>query len=97
MTDFCVSAVRYDEKGQHIEWLKVHEDRGSSVGDERLVPRAFVAELIRKKCATFQTITRRSARDKWENGALLHVIDEVYLSTDANDIKKDNLGKLPQF
>jgi hypothetical protein len=97
MTDFCVSAVKYDQTEQHIEWLEVREDLGSSVGEVRRVPRAFVADLIRKGCATFQTITRDPTTKKWQDGATLHVIDKFYLSTDPNDIKKDNLGKLPRF
>ena len=97
MPDFSVSAVKYDQAEQHIEWLEVREDFPDKVGKVRKVPRAFVADLIRKGCATFQTITRNPTTKKWENGATLHVIGDEYLSTDPNDIKKDNLGKLPRF
>ena len=33
--DYCVSAVRYDDEGNHIDHLKVHRDLGDklSVGD----------------------------------------------------------------
>lgn len=97
MPDFSVSAVKYDQEEQHIEWLEVREDFPKRVGDPRKVPRAFVADLIRKGCATFQTITRNPSTGNWQNGATLHVIGDEYLSTDPNDIKKDNLGKLPRF
>lgn len=97
MTDFCISAVKYDEADEHIEWLKVHEDLGDKIGESRIIPRIFVADLIRKGCATFQTVTRNSTGKAWQDGALLHVIDDFYLSTDRNNIAKDNLGKLPRF
>lgn len=97
MTDFCISAVRYDTSNQHIAMLKVHEDKGSKIGPARIVPREFVADLIRLNKATFQTITHSKESKSWSNGALVHVIDDTYLSTDRNDISKDNLGKLPGF
>jgi len=97
MTDFCVSAVKYDQADQHIEWLRLHEDLGDKIGAATFVPRVFVAHLIRKGCATFQTITRNPTTGKWEDGAALHLIDNIYLSTDRDDMKKDNLGKLPRF
>lgn len=96
MTDFCISAVRYDSNNQHIELLKVHEDRGSSIGPFRSVPRLFVADLIRLGKATFQTVVKGS-NGNWQNGAHVHVIDEDYLSTDRNSTKRDNLGNLPTF
>jgi hypothetical protein len=96
MTDFCISAVRYDSKNEHIDWVKVHEDHGSKIGPARNVPRLFVADLIRLGKATFQTIVKGSD-GKWQNGALIHVVDENYLSTDRNSTKRDNLGNLPTF
>lgn len=96
MTDFCISAVRYDSKNEHIDWVKVHEDRGSSIGPYRRVPRLFVADLIRLGKATFQTVVQGSD-GKWQDGAHVHVIDNDYLSTDRNSTKRDNLGNLPTF
>lgn len=96
MSDFCISAVRYDSNNEHIDWVKVHEHRGSSIGTARTVHRAFVADLIRLGKATFQTIVKGS-NGNWQNGAPVHVIDEIYLWTDRNSPKRDNLGKLPTF
>ena len=97
MTDFCISAVRYSANKQHIEQLRVHVDNPSSIGEARTVDRAFVADLIRLEKATFQTVIKNPATQKWKNGAPVHVIDDVYLSTDRNSTKKDNLGNLPVF
>jgi hypothetical protein len=100
MVDFCISEVRYDEKNEHIEWLKVHErqTKGTAwyVGPMRLVPRAFVADLIRLNKASFETIVK-NASNQFIHGAHVHVIDGAYLTTDRNNTKRDNLGRLPVF
>lgn len=96
MFDFCISAVRYDSENQHIEWVKVHEDKGATIGPARQVPRAFVADLIRLEKATFQTVIKMS-NGNFANGAHIHVIDDIYLTTDRNNTKRDNLGNLPTF
>ena len=83
MTDFYISAVNYDKETQHIAMLKVHEDKGSTVGPARKVPREFVADLIRLNKASFMTITKNKD-SKWEEGAHVHVMDDTYLSTDKN-------------
>ncbi len=33
----------------------------------------------------------------WVVGEDVHVVDDRYLRTDANDIPEDNLGNLPEF
>lgn len=96
MADFCISAVRYDSNNQHIDWLKVHEDKGLSIGPARSVPRLFVVDLIRLGKATFQTVVKNS-KDQWKDGEHVHVIDDEYLSTDRNSTVRDNLGNLPTF
>lgn len=100
MVDFCISAVRYNEKKEHITYVKVHErkvaDKKWSIGRPRTVSRAFVADLIRLKKASFETIVKRDD-GLWYHGAHVHVIDESYLSTDKNNSKRDNLSNLPEF
>lgn len=96
MTDFCISAVRYNSSQQHIDFVMVHQDLNTSVGPSRVVPRVFVADLIRMNKATFQTIVK-DTNGTWQNGASVHVIDVEYLTTDRNSTKRDNLGNLPTF
>jgi hypothetical protein len=100
MVDFCISAVRYNEKREHIVYLKVRERKTSgtkwSVGPARTVARAFVADLIRLNKASFETIVK-GKDDLWWHGAHVHVVDDEYLSTDRNQTKRDNLGNLPEF
>ncbi|WP_122556153.1 DUF3892 domain-containing protein [Pseudomonas viridiflava] len=96
MTDYCISAVSYDSQGNHIEWVRVHKDLGDSIGGAMVCARAFVADLISSNRATFQTVVP-GVRTTWQNGARIHVIDGVYLTTDSNSTKRDNLGSLQTF
>lgn len=96
MTDFCITAVRYNKDKSHIEYVKVREEKETTIGEQRTVARAFVADLIRLDKATFQT--RVQTKDgKWTRGANVHLIDDVYLTTDRNSTERDNLGNLPEF
>ncbi|NAS98819.1 hypothetical protein CU664_03350 [Pseudomonas syringae pv. actinidifoliorum] len=96
MADYCISAVSYDSQGSHIQWVRVHKDYDSSVGEGMVCARAFVADLIASKKATFQTIVP-GVDTKWQNGAQIHVIEKAYLTTDSNSTKRDNLGSLETF
>lgn len=96
MTDFCITAVRYHTTGSHIEYVIVNEEKPGEIGSNRTVARAFVADLIRMKKATFQTRIK-TADGKFRVGAAVHVIDGEYLTTDPNRTERDNLGSLPRF
>ncbi|PLY59586.1 hypothetical protein HBH1_02096 [Herbaspirillum sp. BH-1] len=96
MADFCITAVRYNEKRTHIDFVLVNEEKPDALGPDRIVARAFVADLIRLKKATF--ITRFKGPEKgYKHGADVHVIDDEYLTTEPNKTAKDNLGNLPEF
>jgi len=97
MSDFCITKVRYNADGKHIDYVIVREELPGKIGNERTVDRAFVADLIRKGKASFQTRVFNSAAQSWSVGAAVHVVDDVYLSTDRNNTKRDNLGNLPAF
>ncbi|MGG3796544.1 hypothetical protein ABEU86_20110 [Pseudomonas paraversuta] len=96
MTDFCITAVRYNKAKEHIEFVVVREEKPENVGRPRTVSRAFVADLIRLEKATFQT-RFQDAEGLWDRGARVHVLEEVFLTTDKNSTKRDNLGALPEF
>ncbi|WP_355603409.1 DUF3892 domain-containing protein [Xanthomonas cannabis] len=95
MADFCITAVSYNKDRSHIEQVQVREEKEKTIGAIRTVPRAFVADLIRLGKATFQT--RVKVDDIWKLGAQVHLIEDVYLTTDKNSTKRDNLGNLPEF
>jgi len=96
MADFCVTAVRYNKDRTHIEWVQVREEKEKTVGLIRTVSRAFVADLVRLGKVTFQTRTQ-TVDGKYRVGAEIHLIDEIYLTTDKNSTKRDNLMNLPEF
>ncbi|MEK1939553.1 MAG: DUF3892 domain-containing protein [Pseudomonas sp.] len=101
MADFWITHIRMED--DHIQSLKLKRfypgagGKNGTFGPAHIVPRAFVAELINLGSATFATSTLDSDGTTRHSGARVHVIDGEYLSTDANDILKDNLGKLPVF
>jgi hypothetical protein len=96
MIDFCITAVKYNHDRSHIDSVRVREEKGRELGPNRTVPRAFVADLIRLKKASFQTRLQTSERE-WRVGAEVHLIDGEYLTTDKNSKKWDNLENLPEF
>ena len=98
MADFCITAVRYNQDRSHIEFVLVREEMTitNQLGTHRAVPRAFVADLIRLGKATFQTRLKTS-EGKWRLGAQVHLIEDVYLTTDKNSTERDNLENLPEF
>lgn len=97
MTDFCITAVKYAASGDHIELVRVREELPGKLGERYDVPRSFVASLIRKGKATFQTRVWSKSDEIWLSGADIHVIEDTYLTTDRNSTKRDNLGELPTF
>ncbi|MGF0338005.1 DUF3892 domain-containing protein [Ectopseudomonas toyotomiensis] len=96
MADFCITAVRYNTDRTHIEYVKVREEMPDKVGPPRTVPRAFIADLIRLGKASFITRTL-GTNNNYMYGATVHVIDDIYITTDSNNRKRDNLENLPEF
>lgn len=96
MADFCITAVNYNQSRSHIEYVIVREEKSGTIGAERTVARAFVADLIRLNLATFQTRIK-TTEGKWKVGAQIHLIDDIYITTDRNSTERDNLENLPEF
>jgi len=99
MTDYYITAVRYDEKKSHITHVHVrHRNRvESTVGAAMVSSREFVANLISTETANFRTAVWIKDKKHWEGGEHVHVVGESFLSTDRNGDLKDNLGELPEF
>lgn len=96
MATFCITAVRYSANKDHIELVKVREELPEKIGAEQIVPRAFVAALIRRTNTSF--ITRfKTPEGLYKTGADVVVLEDIYLTTDKNSRKRDNLGELPTF
>ena len=88
MADFCITKVRYNANGEHIDFVVVREQKFKTLGPGRAAARGFIADLIRLDLATFETKTE-NADGSWNDGSKVHVIDDIYLSTDRNTSKKD--------
>ncbi|HEJ9626581.1 TPA: DUF3892 domain-containing protein [Proteus mirabilis] len=95
MTDFYIVAIKMDARNQHIEYVKTIQ-AGKTKIDATINARQFIAELINKKLASFQTAIQDRNGD-WSYGATVRVIDSIYLTTDPNGTTRDNLGSLPKF
>ncbi|MEN6411841.1 MAG: DUF3892 domain-containing protein [Veillonellales bacterium] len=97
--DYLISAVRYDtsSNGRHISHFRVHSDGGESVGTATTWTKNQVVVSINSG-QSFKTIYKKA--DEWHMGEDVRGIvidDEYFLRTDANRIKADNLGELPEF
>ena len=97
MEDFYISAIKMDSTNQHIEHVKVHENKGDTVGAGTVNSRAFVGQLIKTGKIEFKTITWNKATEKWHVGAKVEVMSDGYITTDPNKTVRDNLGNLPKF
>ncbi|EOI3426149.1 DUF3892 domain-containing protein [Cronobacter dublinensis] len=97
MEDFYISAIKMDSTNQHIEFVKVHENKGNMVGPATVNSRAFVGQLIKTGKIEFKTITWNKTIEKWSVGAKVEVMTDGYITTDPNKTKRDNLGNLPNF
>lgn len=95
MALYYISAVRMNANNQHIDYVKIIK-AGNGSANASINSRQFVAELINDGAASFKTITKNTA-NQWVYGADVHVIDGIYLTTDRNSTKRDNLGNLPKF
>ena len=97
--DYCISAVRYDEDETHIVKVKVHADKGETVGSASEWKREDVVSAI-ERGNTFITILENADGKKWEKGQEVHVIKvdgKKYIRTDKNSTASDNLENLPEF
>ena len=97
-TDYCISAVRYDEDETHIIKVKVHVDNGDTIGDSSEWKREKVVSEI-EGGTTFVTIFK-GADGKWKKGQDVHIVkvnEKKYIRTDKNSRASDNLENLPEF
>jgi len=96
--DFGISAVRYSTDETHIDKVKVHEDKDTTMGPGVEKTRKQVIAGM-KLGQTYVTILKGSD-EKWKRGQDIHIIvvdGEEFIRTDANQKKSDNLENLPEF
>ena len=96
--DYGISAVRYSADETHIDKVKVHEDKDTTMGSGVEKTRKQVIAGM-KLGQTYVTILKGDD-GKWKRGQDIHIVvidDEEFIRTDANKKKSDNLENLPEF
>ena len=96
--DYCISAVRYNSTGNHIEKVQVCEDYGNTLGNfEEWLRSNVISALDNNK--TFVTIIKNEG-GSCSIGTDVHVVNingTKYIRTDNNKTTRDNLEDLPKF
>lgn len=96
--DYGISKVRYNNEQTHIVKVRVHEDKGDTIGRAEEWSRSQVVSAI-ERGKTFVTILK-SSDDKWSKGQDVHIVTingVEYIRTDRNRKASDNLENLPEF
>ena len=92
--DYCISHVRYNSAGTHIDQVTVRTDIDDKLTDSIILSRTEVLNAL-KSGSTFITVYKED--NMWQKGAfvkLIKVDGTYYIKTVLNKLKKDNLGKL---
>ncbi len=88
--DYCVSAVRYDENYLHAAKLRVHADKGTSLGKEETWTRDKIFAKM-DEGSTF-TVVRSTGDGNWDKGPDIKAIsigENRFLRTD-DDLKESD-------
>ena len=95
--DYAIISVRFKEDKRHIKEVKIKEDSGEKLINERIVPREEVVKLLD---GGFDVITVYKKDGKWHKGdevGIVEIRETKFIRTDGNSIEVDNLGELPEF
>ena len=96
--DFLISQVQYNPAETHIVKVLSHNNNGESVSGGTEMTRSMVVIRLGGG-STFVTITK-NVEGQWTRGAQVPAVTiggEKYIRTNADSIKRDNLGSLPRF
>lgn len=95
--DYLISAVRYNTEDTHIIMVKQHIDKGDKISSSEEVARLTVVNNLNND---YSYMTIYDDDGKWKRGEEVRIIkvgNSEFITTDPNETKKDNLGKLPKF
>lgn len=95
--DYLISAVRYNNEKTHIIMVKQHIDKGDKFSSADEVSRLTVVTNL-KNDNSYMTIYKDN--DNWKMGEEVRIIqvgNSEFITTDPNETKNDNLGRLPEF
>lgn len=95
--DYCISAVRFNDKRTHIDKVRRHPDNDTSIGPGAVSRENVVTDL--KRGTTYFTIFKDQS-DKWSKGQSVYIVKingTEFIKTVDDKTTKDNLDKLPEF
>lgn len=96
--DYCITAVRFNDKHTHIDQAKRRLDKGESLGEASIVSRETVIADLRR--GTTYVTSFKGSNDKWDRGQTVFItkVNGVeYIKTVEDNTTKDNLDELPEF
>jgi hypothetical protein len=96
--DYCISAVRFNDKRTHIDKVRRHPDNDTSIGAGAEVSRENVVTDL-KRGTTYFTIFKDQS-DKWSKGQSVYIVKingTEFIKTVDDKTTKDNLDKLAEF
>ena len=93
--DYLVSGIKYSDSGynKQLSELYIQIDEGASAGSLISCSKAEIIKMIEQGCS-FITI-HQIDEEIWEKGKPIKRIeigDQIYLRTDSNNLREDNLG-----
>lgn len=98
MADYGIYKVKYDSDHSEIVEVHAYKIENNSTNGSNTFTRDGVISKIE---ANLKVVTLMKKSDgNWEIGAeviVYKVDDEKFIKTEANNTKKDNLGKLPEY
>jgi len=96
--DFVITAVKYNTGHSHLVGAEIRTDTGTAISsDYRRVLRQEVISSIRGGTSF---VTAYQQGGQWRKGEDVRVVNlhgELFIRTDENATKKDNLGSLPEY
>ena len=96
--DYCIAAVRFNDRHTHIDRVKGWIDGDTSLGAAFEFTRQQVIEQIDNR-RTFVTIFKNTDGN-WNKGAEVFVItigSTSFIKTKRDQTAKDNLDNLPEY
>ena len=95
--NYCISKVKYNAAGTHIDSVEVRKYEGSTLGDPSIWTRSDVLNYIDNGYSFTTTIYRNNLWNVGETVEPIHYNGIRYLRTDKNSTPNDNLGNLPRL
>ena len=91
-----IDAVHYEQDSNGFEYIaKMKWTNTLSLSATNECTKSQMIDFVNNNPNCTKTKYYRNGR--WVEGEDVHVVDNRYLRTDANNIKADNLGSLPRY